>query len=134
MTIYFSENTVLELKHSLANKKAEIGAYCIVVNGKKNYPKYYTRLIDLLGEEEMKNNFVAVSWDKKHSRYSGAEDGFYSIIRFEVAQNQFDFRKDISEKNIQNNEGLEFCFKCGSSTTKVPGFNSFYTICSKCHI
>lgn len=122
---------VLKLKYTLANNKALIGARCITVDGKKEFPKYHDQLLYLVGPEEI-DNFVAVVWDEDDQFFQGAEAGFYHVARFEIDEDQTDFR--VKVVNCVNNEDRKTCFRCGEETIKVPGLNSFYTICPMCKV
>jgi hypothetical protein len=42
--------------------------------------------------------------------------------------------KECENKEVTNNEGREYCFKCGGKTKKIDTGFSHYTICPKCKI
>jgi hypothetical protein len=129
----FSLFTVLELDFSFPNKLALQGARCIVVD-KGDFDKEYKELIALTGEAS--EAFISVVWDKNDPNYNGAVDGFYYSGRFNISENQEDFRSNLNVKKtcLKDNEGRETCFKCGEQTKLVQGFSSSYTVCPRCKI
>lgn len=124
--------TILRLVHSVDKDKAKTGCRAIVVDGVKLFPNLYNDLIANISHEDLEH-FIAVIWDQNDPNYFGAENGFYMKHRFDIHEDQTDFRKE-QVKNIKNNDGRDNCFKCGEPIKKVMGFNSFYTICPKCKI
>ena len=127
----FPIGTVLKLVHSLNKDTATSGAVAITVDGKKEFPKLYSDLCSKMPQDDIEN-FIAVVWDKSNINYHGAIDGYYMKQRFDVNEDQSDFRVNLSQ--IKNNDGRLTCFKCGGSTKLVQGFQSSYNICPKCKI
>lgn len=133
----FPVGTVLTLIYPLNDGKANFPCKAIVVDGPMKFPLYHQQLKSNFVLSDIEE-FVAIEWDKNCFGWNGAIDGFYHSARFEIAEDQTDFRVVTTsvkvDSNIKNNEGRSRCFQCNSPTKQVMGFNSVYIICPNCKV